>query len=54
MWYWKLYSDEFGEEEFGDYNSKESALEGIKRVRGSATELKDGIIRAYSEPYYKD
>lgn len=53
MWYWKLQSDVYGSEEFGGYDTKEEALEGIARVKENARQLNDGVEREYSEPYTK-
>jgi hypothetical protein len=53
MWYWKLYSREHGEEEFGGYDTEGKALEGQRRVRAKAKELNDGVERFYTEPYQR-
>lgn len=54
MWYWELKSREYGEEEFGGYDTEEDAHKGIERVKAQAKRLNDGIARTYSEPYYRE
>jgi hypothetical protein len=50
-WYFDSYSDEYGTERFGSYDTTEDALKGIIRVQKKAASLADNIQRFYSAPY---
>ena len=41
----------YGTEEFGPYDRKKAAHEGLARVQARADSLGDGIERWYSGPY---
>lgn len=49
-WCFTVTSDEFGTEEFGSYDSKEDACDGIRRLQKRVT---DKIQRTYSAPFQK-
>ena len=53
MWYFEMMSREYGFEEFGGYDTEVEAIEGQVRVKEKAQELKDGIERQYTEPYFR-
>jgi hypothetical protein len=41
-------SDEFGYEEFGDYDTYDEACAAINRLKSEARRLKDGIVRRFA------
>jgi len=50
-WYFDSYSEEYGTERFGAYDTHEEAQEGITRVQLAASLCRDGIQRTYTAPY---
>jgi len=53
MWYWILSSVTYGGEEQGGYESEAEAYVAISRVKVSAKQRRDGVLRLYSEPFFR-
>jgi hypothetical protein len=52
-WWFDVYSEEYGTDSFGEYDTKEDAWEAIRRVADNADRLSlsDGVKRFFSSPY---
>ena len=50
-WYFDMYSEAYGTEQFGPYDTKDDAAAGVIRVKLKAEKLNDSVERIYSMPY---
>lgn len=50
-WYFEVYSELYGCDEHGSYETESLAEVGIKRMQAKVKELNDGKMRYYSAPY---
>ena len=50
-WYFDMYSEAYGTEQFGPYDTKDDASAGVIRVKLKAEKLNDSVERIYSMPY---
>lgn len=52
-WFFQMSSSEYGNEEFGPYDSEEEAWAGMRRIT-EGDEFKDGIERRFRPPFRKE
>jgi hypothetical protein len=50
-WHFDVYSEAYGTEQFGPYDTKDDATAGVIRVKLKAAKLNDSVERIYSMPY---
>ncbi len=53
MWYWKLYSEEYGSEVSHGFAEESDVREDIQLAQSIAKKLKPDVIYCYSKPYYR-
>lgn len=51
LWYFVVYSEAYGNELYGPYDTEKEALAGINNVKEKAKGLKDEVERKYSHPF---
>lgn len=51
MYWFKTYSEDYGEALYGPYDRKADAQRAIRRIQANAEGLDDGVERFYTSPY---
>lgn len=46
-WWLVVYSDDYGQDLYGEYESRDEAIEGAKRILVEAINLDDGVCRSF-------